>query len=315
VLRQRWPGWLVLVLVMVGLLALVAPRSYTIDPLSLLLWMLAVIVGLVQLILFLIMLPFIWLASLLGLGGGGGSSAPPPVLPPAMERTDADWPWLATLRSLGFWAITLGLAVYAIRTLYGSRWGALRWLPRLSLLATLGRLWRALLAGLRDRAMTLAAVFRPAGALRAAADALRRPARPPRPTDPRGWVQFLYLSLIERAGRRGYPRRRGMTAAEYSRYLASRLAAASTEYRVPNAEPTTAPASAPGTLSGTAISPPGSELATLHSELAELDVLTAAFLEARYSRHPVGEGEVGRARRALQRLLALIRSSHQRRSG
>ncbi len=40
---------------------------------------------------------------------------------------------------------------------------------------------------------------------------------------------------------------------------------------------------------------------------ADLDALTAAFLEARYSRHPVGEEEVGLARRALQRLLALIR--------
>ena len=35
------------------------------------------------------------------------------------------------------------------------------------------------------------------------------------------------LRRVERAGRRGYPRRRGMTAAEYSRFLAIRLEAAS----------------------------------------------------------------------------------------
>jgi hypothetical protein len=48
--------------------------------------------------------------------------------------------------------------------------------------------------------------------------------------------------------------------------------------------------------------------------VAELDVLTAAFLEARYSRHPVGEGEVSRARRALQQLLSMIRRRPDRRA-
>ena len=139
------------------------------------------------------------------------------------------------------------------------------------------------MTGLRGQAATLLTALRPGSAARAAvASALRRPPPSlPRPTDPRGLVQFLYLSLVERAGRRGYPRRRGMTAAEYSRYLAARLA----EIEPRTAEPGTDPATA----------------------RAELDLLTAAFLEARYSRHPVGEPEASRARRALQRLLALIR--------
>jgi hypothetical protein len=205
-----------------------------------------------------------------------------PMLPPAGESSGSEFPFMATLRSLGFWLITLALAIYSIRTLYQSRWGALRLLPRLALWERLVGLWRELLGGLRSRFATLAAALRPGSAARdALSAALRRPERAPRPTDPRGLVQFLYLSLIERAGRRGYPRRRGMTAAEYSRFLAGRLAA---------------------------LDPPtGASTADTAAARAELDVLTAAFLEARYSRHAVGEAEASRARRALQRLLSVIR--------
>ena len=306
-LTRRWPGWLLLLIVVVALVALIAPRSYAVDPVSLIVWLISVILGIVQFLLFLIMLPFIFLASLLGLGGGaGGSPAPPPQLPPAMEREQGEFPFLATLRSLGFWLVTLGLAVYAVRTLYQSRWGAMRLLPRFALWGTLGRLWRALIDGLRDRAATLAAALRPGSDARTAiADALRRPPRAPRPTDPRGLIQFLYLSLVERAGRRGFPRRRGMTAAEYSRYLAVRLeAGAGIRSPGPSA------ADSQGVTSEATAQAPGAP----NPALAELDVLTAAFLEARYSRHPVGDGEVSRARRALQQLLSFIRHRPKKRA-
>jgi hypothetical protein len=297
-LRRRWPGWLAALLVAVALLALVAPRSYALDPLALLVWLLALAVGLVQVLMFLIMLPFIWLASLLGLGSGsGGAPVGPPPLPPASQPVETDIPFLALLRSLGFWLLTLALAVYAVRTLYQSRWGALRFLPRLALWQALGRLWRALLGGLGARATALAAALRAGAAARSAVAGLGRPPRPPRPTDPAGLIQFLYLSLVERAGRRGYPRRRGMTAAEYSRYLAARLAAA---------EPPATTAAPPEAADAAAPGPPA-------TALAELDVLTASFMEARYSRRPVGEGEVSRARQALRRLLALMRRATPRR--
>lgn len=294
-LRRRWPGWLAVLLVAVALVALIAPRSYAVDPLALLVWLLALLVGLVQLLMFLIMLPFIWLTALLGLGSGSaGAPLRPLPLPPPGEQVETDIPFLALLRSLGFWLLTLALAVYALRTLYQSRWGVLRFLPRIALWQVLGRLWRALLVGLRERAATLAAALRAGAAARGAVATLRRPPRPPRPTDPRGLILFLYLSLIERAGRRGYPRHRGMTAAEYSRYLAARLAAA--EQRTTAAD-----------------APPAADAAPLSPALTELDVLTASFMEARYSRRPVGEGEVSRARQALQRLLALIRHATPRR--
>ncbi|MCC6627446.1 MAG: DUF4129 domain-containing protein [Chloroflexi bacterium] len=286
-LRGRWAGWLLTVVVVVAVLALLLPRTYAVDPLALLFWLLAVLTGLFQLLLFMIMLPFIWLASLLGISSsGGGGVTPPPVLP-AAERADTDWSLLETLKSFGFWLATAALTVYAVRTLYQSRWGLMRFLPRIALWSWLGQWWQALLGGLRERAGTLAALIRASAGGRGLVAALRRPSRPPRPTDPRGLVQFLYLSLIERAGRRGLPRRRGMTAAEYSRFLATRLSADS---------------------------PPGAATTdgSQPTAVAALDTLTAAFLEARYSRHPVGEGEVGRARRALQRLLALIRQRQAR---
>jgi hypothetical protein len=282
-LARQWPGWLALILVAVALIALIAPRSYALDPIAILVWLVFVLTSVVQLIIFLIALPFLWLASLLGMGGA--SSGPPPsaAVPPAAGAAQGiDIPFWETLRSLGFWFITLALAVYAVRTLYQSRWGMLRLLPGFAPWAALVRLWRAVVGGLRARAATLADILRAGSAARALAGAaLHRPRRAPRPTDPRGLIQFLYLSLIERAGQRGYSRRRGMTAAEYSRYLTARLTTLEASAAANAPDPATA--------------------------RADLDALTAAFMEARYSRRAIEESEAGLARRALSRLLALIR--------
>ena len=281
-LTRQWPVWLGVVLVIVALLALLAPRSYAVDPIVLLGWLLEALIVVGQLVVFLITLPIFLVASLLGMGGETPSppAGPPMTAAPAATGDDAGLPFLELLRSIGFWAITIALVIYSLRTLYQSRWGVMRWLPRFPVLATIARLWRALLAGLRSSAGTLAAALRANATRTAMRSVISRAARPPRPNDPRGLVQFLYLSLIERAARRGYPRRRGMTATEYSHFLAVRLAA--TEAATPGA-----------TDAGSA--------------RAELDELTAAFLEARYSRHPLDESVVGRARRAVQHLLALIR--------
>jgi hypothetical protein len=266
--------------------ALLAPRSYALDPIAIIIGLVQIIVLIFQLLLFIIALPFLWLMSLLSGGQPPSPPSGPPAMPPIGEAPQEGEPsWLATARSLGFWLITLVLAVYAVRTLYRSRWGNLRLLPRIQLWSALVRLWQALIGGLRERAGTLVAVLRSGSARATVAAALRRPSRTPRPTDPRALVQFLYLSLIERAGRRGYTRRRGMTAAEYSRYLAVRLLETPTQGQAP-ADPAAAQ--------------------------AELDLLTAAFLEARYSPHPVGDPEASRARRAFQRLLAVIRGTRRR---
>lgn len=282
-LRQRWAAWLVPILALVALLALLAPRAYGLDPIALLVLIMHAVVTAFQVMLFLLMLPFMWLAGLLGLGAGGSSGGlVPPVLPPAVERNEFDGAWLELLRSLGFWLLAVALVVYSLRTLYQSRWGAMRWLPRLPFWRRLVGLWRSLWSGLAAQATHLSNVLN-ARRLREAAALMRRTPTP-RPTDSRGWIQFLYLSLVERAGRRGLPRRRGMTAAEYSRYLAGRL--------------TTDPTSA------------GSDPAAAR---ADLDSLTAAFLAARYSQHPVGDADVGLARRALQRILSLIRRAAVRR--
>src|SRR5690606_13050061 len=112
---------------------------------------------------------------------------------------DSELPFLATLRSLGFWLVTLALAIYSVRVLYSSRWGAFRLLPGFRPWAALVRMWRSVWGGLRSRAATIVEALRQGSAARAAMGAaLRRSARPPRPSDPRGLIQFLYLSLIER---------------------------------------------------------------------------------------------------------------------
>jgi hypothetical protein len=94
------------------------------------------------------------------------------------------------------------------------------------------------------------------------------------PGDPRGQVQFHYRRMSQRAERAGLPRRTGQTPEEYALYL----------------EPTLTEPALTGDLSG----------------------LTGLYEEARYSAHPIAEGQASEARQCSERLAIYFRRKARR---
>jgi hypothetical protein len=90
----------------------------------------------------------------------------------------------------------------------------------------------------------------------------------PRPRTPRERLLYYYLTALRRAGKEGYPRRAPQTPREYGEYLKPKL---------PEAH-------------------------------REVDALTQAFVEARYSRHPIEPDRVGRVRTVWQRVMEALRA-------
>jgi hypothetical protein len=90
-------------------------------------------------------------------------------------------------------------------------------------------------------------------------------------TSSREQILFYYLSLVRRAREGGFPRRPAQTPAEYTPTLNQHL--------------------------------PESR--------ADIEALTAAFLEARYSAHPVEKSRVARVHAAWQRLRAALQQRKQ----
>jgi len=90
---------------------------------------------------------------------------------------------------------------------------------------------------------------------------------------PRAQVLYYYLSVLHRAAQQGLPRRPAQTPSEYRATLGPNL---------PEAYP-------------------------------EMDHLTQAFVEARYSRHPVEQEDASHVRASWQQVKAALRALKRRR--
>jgi hypothetical protein len=195
----------------------------------------------------------------------------PPPPPPTNAPSTADPLW-EILKSILFWAVFLGVIVYALRQVLLQRqdWAAkLRQLP--GLLALLQG-WRWLFARLRGINRVVAE--RIAAGVRQLRAGRARPGAPAgggyvslRRMTPRQKVVFYYLAMLRRGGQRGLPRQAAQTPYEYERRL---------EDGVPEA---------------------GEDVAAM----------TRAFVEARYSRHDVTPERAGAARRHWERIRDALR--------
>jgi hypothetical protein len=209
------------------------------------------------------------------MGGADDVDSPPmapqvPVAPPPQQDGGIG----ELVRSLLFWAIVGGIAIYSLWALWRQRehgrFGAvLRVIDRLG-----GAVWRflALLWSLLSRtARTVGDAARRLIPTGAAADAARRArawaagALPGR--DPRRIVLALYTMMAARAAQQGLERRAGQTASEYGLKLREGL---------PDVSP-------------------------------DVQGLTEAFLRARYSRQVIRAEDAGVARRAWGRIRGQLR--------
>lgn len=276
---RRWLASSGVFVLLVMVLAALLPTRYALGLLD----VLRVLLGLVVLIVVTVLNAILWLylyllALFLSLFGVGGTTGPPPTPPPLPtpaappvqpigEVVSLD----AWVQSVIFWVVVAVVAGYTVYHFARTRRHLLTPLLRWRWVQSLLR-W---LAGLR----------RGLGHLAGQARRLRLPTLPspgdlsiPVPAAPRGFlslsrlsprelVLYFYRSIVQRAGKRGLPRQPSQTPYEYSAALRDRL---------PEAQ-------------------------------EELDDLTAAFVEARYSAHPVDQDRATGVRRVWEAVKRAVR--------
>ena len=132
-------------------------------------------------------------------------------------------PWLELVRTAVFWAATLAMVLYVVRSYLRDHPEVLEALRSLRLMAVM----RALISSLRRRLGGVVQAVRELPARRT------RPGRQPASRfrffrlgaqSPRERVLYYYLSTLRRASRIGVPRRQSQTPREYDLVLGPRLA-------------------------------------------------------------------------------------------
>jgi hypothetical protein len=275
-LPRRWVRYSLALISLAALLAFLLPTGYTMGLLEVLGYVLATILAALSLggtiLLWLILLPFAWLMSLFGGDPIPARPTEAPYQPPPVDSAGIGPPdWFQILRSLLFWIIALGIVFYVVRSYLRDHPELLKRLTDLGLVRALSRMWRALGRWLGGWGETLRERIPRAWSLR-----LGRRRAPSGESfgffrlgalSPRERVLYFYLSVLHRAGQRGFPRRPAETPDEYRTTLRPNL---------PEAQ-------------------------------AEMDMLTQAFVEARYSHHSVEREYARRVRDSWRQVKAALR--------
>jgi hypothetical protein len=270
---RRWLLWAAIFLVGVAVAALLLPTNYAMGPARALLGVLSMVTQVGMWILLILYSLLVYLLSFLIPGiEPPEQPLPSPDLAPAAEpmRAAASMPWLESLLSALFWVVILVIVGYAL----------FRFLrDRLSLTAegAKGGWMGRFLAWLRDLWQRWRSWEQEVQASLARRRAGRKGVGPmvPRPTrflslrrlPPRDLIRYFYLSATRRAAQAGQPRQSGQTPYEYQATLDGRFA---------DLEP-------------------------------DLTGLTEAFVEARYSPHPVQPEHVETVKPLWQRIKAALR--------
>ncbi len=181
-------------------------------------------------------------------------------------------PWLDLMKSVVFWGVLAAVVIFAIYQYARQNKELFARIRRAPLMSWLFDAWHWLQNRVRGASRDLRQ------AVRQGLQRLREAGRPvvggfsrrfanPRRLPPRERVRFFYLALVRKGQDAGLPRRPYQTPNEYA--------------------------------------------ASLQQNLPEMDEdihpLTEAFIEARYTRHPVSEAQAGLARRSWERLRRILR--------
>jgi hypothetical protein len=288
-LVPRWAVLSVLFLVGIVVLASLLPTSYSVGLLATLGYLVQLVLGLLSLLaVFLLSLLFSLLGLLLRLLGIGETTWPalrqPTLGPPALLNSTGGPLWIEVLQSLVFWSVFLAVIGYSVYYFLKQRQDLATALVRLPVVSWLVMAWRHLRARL---IAPLLARWRTQLATTVAG--LRRPrvttgSGSGRPAwrffrlgslSPRERVLYFYLATLRRATQGGLPRRPGQTPFEYAVDL---------RQAVPEAE-------------------------------SDVEPLTQAFVEARYSEHLVARSQADAVQRHWERLkcvLVRLRRNHGR---
>lgn len=279
----RWVRYSLAFIGLVAFLAFLLPTSYTLGLLDVIGWTLSLIAGVITfialLLFWLITLPLAWLLSLLGAEATPRRPGQPLALPSQYDAAPQAAPdWLQILRSLAFWIVALGMVFYVVRSYLRDHPELLESLTNLKIVRALRRLWTALWRRLGGWGKAVVEHVPRRWPLRL----WRREASVGQPfhffrlggLSPRAQVLYYYLSILRRASRLGLPRRPAQTPDEYRATLDPNL---------PQAR-------------------------------GEMEGLTQAFVEARYSRHTIESDFARRVQTNWQRVKAALQAVKRRKS-
>lgn len=278
-LSSDWVRYSLALIGLAAFLAFLLPTSYTVGLLEMvgiaLDLLISVFVFVFQLIFLLLSLPLYWLLSKLVSDEVllPRVRLPPPQLPrqePGV-RAGVGPNWLEILRSLLFWIVALGMLYYVIRSYLHDHPELVQAWSRMGPIRALHSLWAALwqwfggwVEAISERIpRTLPLSLSRRGSSRSPWRFFRLGA-----LSPRERILYYYLSILRRAGKHGFPRRRGQTPYEYSATLESSL---------PQAQ-------------------------------QEMYLLSQAFVEARYSPHAVDRDRAKRVRADWERVKEALRA-------
>jgi hypothetical protein len=300
----RWILYSAVFILALALIAALLPTSYSIDLLSVLNYIFFVLTAIFNLLIMLILTPIFWLFGwLMSLFQGEAQVSQTEMLPPVndipLTPQTGPIPWLELLKSIAFWSVFLGVISFAlVFYLRENRelWEKLRRIPFFAALARFSNWLGGLLRGVNRQLGT--ALEAGLGRLRAMRRG--RPAAQPwrylslRRLPPRERVRFYYLALVRRGSERGYARRPAQTPFEYSQDLSEGIGAR--ERQRP---------SIPAEIEGGR--PPDGDLLS-----GDVVLMTAKFIEARYSRHEITPQDAGLVRRAWARVRSALRGPRPR---
>jgi hypothetical protein len=277
-LASRWVRYSLALIGLAALVAFVLPTGYTVgllDAVAAIIYVLSAIVTVLGMILsFILGLLLAPLAMLFGIERFKHRRVLPPLELPRQQPggpARAIPGWFEMLRSLLFWATTLGMVFYVIRSYLRDRPELLQALASLGPIRALRRfltaLWRRLVGlaeAVNDRIPQQLSLRRARkGASETPVHFFRLGA-----LSPRERILYYYLSILRRAGQQGFPRRHAQTPNEYDDTLRPHL---------PEAQ-------------------------------QEMSRLTRDFVEARYSTHPVDREKEKQVRTRWQQVRAALRA-------
>jgi len=279
-LGKRWILLVASFLLLVALASALLPVSYSVGLLeavsSAVMWLVFALMKAVALVLLILQMIVGFLTGRPQSTLAPSTRRPPPTIaPPPPGVADEPWPWWGLVRSLIFWMILTGVVGYSALHFVRDRWGLFQGVSLARFLTWLRGIWESLRLGTRRTA----ARIRQGIARRLASRRPRERSRARRylslrRLSPRDRVRYYYLAILHRSRQQGFGRPPGTTPLEYQETLADKLPEAT-------------------------------------DQVAQL---SWAFVEARYSQHPISVQEA-RGVRDVWRIVKKALTARRRASG
>lgn len=278
-MTQNWIKYGLIFFLILTVVAFILPTQYSIGLFDTLGYAIELLTRFFSFLMVLITLPFTLLFSLFSLINGNPQQPPLPMVQTPLQPAapGQPTPWLEFIRSLAFWIIFIAVIILAIRFYLkenSALWGAIAQFP---LFHWVAGVWSRFIRWLK-------------GTNQQVVDILRREiqrvqsTRRPSPNlalhrhfgtgrmTPRKRVIYFYLSLLDLASQQGLARRPSQTPSQYEQRLAEAL-------------------------------PENQE---------HIKGLTNAFIEARYSQHPVEEDQSRQAGNLFDQIRAALSHIRQK---